>query len=77
MTLVKKPKEQRQLAALRKAKFNITPPEPKGPKSTVDIGGFSFGKILKFLIIAGIIIAIIVFLGGQALQIKKSWQKGE
>ncbi len=39
--------------------------------------GFNFGFFIKFLLIAGIIIAIVIFLGGQGLQIKKSWQKSE
>jgi hypothetical protein len=38
-------------------------------------GGFEFGKMLRFLIIAGLIIAILVFFGGQLLQISKSREK--
>ncbi len=39
--------------------------------------GFNFSVFIKFLLIAGIIIAIVIFLGGQGMQIKKSWQKSE
>lgn len=34
----------------------------------------SFGKFIKYLLIAGIIIAIVIFLGGQVLQISKEWE---
>ncbi len=36
-----------------------------------DGGGFSFGRLLRMLIILGIIVAIVVFFGSQALQISK------
>ncbi len=60
---------------LRKARFDLKLPEP--PKPTVKDKGFrlSIGFFIKFLVIAGIIIAIFLFLGSQVLQIKKSWQK--
>ncbi len=60
---------------LRKPRFDLKLPEP--PKPEVEDKGlkFSFGFFLKFLIIAGIVIGIFFFLGGQVLQIKKSWQK--
>lgn len=38
-------------------------------------GGLEFGRIFRLFIIIGIIIAIIVFLGGQMLQISKSGDK--
>jgi Flp pilus assembly pilin Flp len=41
---------------------------------TGDEKGFSFGDLLRYLIIAGILIAILVFLGGQGLQISKSME---
>lgn len=34
---------------------------------------FSLGKYIRYLIIAGIIIAIVIFIGGQALQLSKEW----
>jgi hypothetical protein len=39
---------------------------------TSDIEEFTFGKFLRYLIIAAIIIAIILFIGGQAVQVSKS-----
>lgn len=60
---------------LRKPRFDLELPEPpKPPPETKDFQ-LSIGFFLKFLIIAGIVIAIFLFLGGQILQIKKSWEK--
>lgn len=36
-----------------------------------DSDGFSFGRLLRMLIILGIVVAIVVFFGSQALQISK------
>lgn len=47
--------------------------KPRAPAS--DDSGFDFGDIIRFMIIAAIVIAILVFFGGQALQISKSWEK--
>jgi hypothetical protein len=52
-------------------------PERK-PAAAVDHSsdeGFSFGYLIKWLLIAGIVLAIIVFFGGQILQASKSWEK--
>jgi hypothetical protein len=50
-----------------------------GVKKAHDMGdddnsGFSFGGLIKYLILAGILLALIVFLGGQALSIRKSME---
>jgi competence protein ComGC len=37
--------------------------------------GFSAGELLRILLIVGIVIIILVFFGGQAMQISKSWEK--
>ncbi|HVK61965.1 MAG TPA: hypothetical protein VM432_10460 [Bdellovibrionales bacterium] len=37
--------------------------------------GFSFGYMIKLLLIAAIGIAIVIFFGGQILQASKSWEK--
>lgn len=74
---ISKSKQQTRLSSLRKAKFRMTQPEFNVRGPATDMEGFNFGRMLKFLIILGIIVAIVIFLGGQALQIKKSWQKGE
>lgn len=44
--------------------------------STSEGTSFSIGRLLRFLIMACIIIAMIVFFGGQLLQISKSREKG-
>ena len=62
---------------LRQPKFTLKLPEERALASEDDNSGFSFGTLLKFLLIGGILIAIFIFLGGQAVQIKKSWQKAE
>jgi hypothetical protein len=46
------------------------PPKKDNPEDT-NGNGFSFSDLLRYLIIAGIIIAILIFLGGQGLQIGK------
>lgn len=51
----------------------FTPPEKKPVViKEDDDSGFKFGHIIRWLIIAGIILAIIVFFGGQILNYSKS-----
>jgi hypothetical protein len=47
------------------------------PAATMDDNndGFSFGYLIKILLISGIFLAIVVFFGGQILQASKSWEK--
>jgi hypothetical protein len=45
----------------------------KAPPPDADVG-MSFGNFMRFLIIAAIIIALVVFLGGQLLQVSKSME---
>lgn len=47
-------------------------PKSKGGGGGEGGGSFSFSVFLRFLIIAAIVIALVMFLGGQALQIGKS-----
>jgi hypothetical protein len=42
-------------------------------EQTIDENEMSFGNFIRILIIAAIIIALVVLLGGQGLQISKSW----
>lgn len=56
------------------AKLNSSTKEST-PQKEIKTDGFTFGQILRYLVIAGIVIAIFVFFGGQALQISKSWEK--
>ena len=65
------------VSSLRQPKFDLEVPKPRAPATDSEFKGFSFATLIKFLLIAGIVIAIVIFLGGQALQIKKSWEKGE
>lgn len=51
--------------------LNRAPAQKSGP----DTGGMSFGQLIKFLFIAALIIAIVIFFGGQAMQISKSREK--
>lgn len=76
-TASQKVKKRGQGSQLRKARFPLTLPKQRAMASEIDSKGFNFATILKFLIIAGILIALFIFLGGQAMQIKKSWQKSE
>ncbi len=62
---------------LRKPSFALDVPESKKMGADDKKPGFQFGILIKILLIAGIVIAIFLLLGGQALQIKKSWQKSE
>lgn len=58
----------------RPKKLAIKPPERKVAAEREE-EPWSFGKLIRFAIIAMILIAIFVFLSGQALQISKSWEK--
>ena len=68
-------KKGQGISHMRKARFDIEVPDFQKMKEESEDSGFSFGFLFKMLIIAGILIAIFIFLGGQVLQIKKSWQK--
>ena len=43
-------------------------------KKKSHVGGFNFGYLLRYFIIAIIIIAIVIFIGGQILQVSKSME---
>lgn len=53
-------------------KRNFTPPEVKPPPEEKPEEGFSFGNFLKWIIIAGIIIACVILFGGQVLNYSNS-----
>ncbi len=53
-------------------RIRVNPADLKKTKEAEADTGLSIPNLLKYLIIAGIIIALIVFLGGQGLQINKS-----
>jgi hypothetical protein len=77
VSIGKKSKGEREMMNLRKARFELQVPESKRPLATEEKQGFSFALLIKILLIGGILIVLFIFLGGQALQIKKSWQKSE
>lgn len=70
-------KKGESINTLRQPRFNLKVPEDRAVASAEDNSGFNFGAFIKFLLIGGILIAIFIFLGGQAVQIKKSWQKAD
>ena len=86
---VAKQKKQQQLSGsvkkkveaggrvLRETTIEYKKKPPKRNIATDISSGFSFGQLIKMMLILGILIAIFIFLGGQAVQIKKSWQKKE
>lgn len=55
-------------------KTSVKPPEPKGDPTPPDTP-FTIGNFMRMLLIIAIILAIIVFVGGQVLQMSKSYEK--
>jgi hypothetical protein len=55
-------------------KMIIKPPSPK-TNLEPEMDDWGAGKLIRFLIIVGILLAILIFLGGQILQISKAWEK--
>lgn len=72
----KKNKDDRAGNSLRPRKAVETPPTKKADKGLKDdSSGLSFGNIFRIFLMGGIIVAILVFLGGQVLQISKSSER--
>ena len=57
-----------------KKKFLVKPPATKKIVEEEE-SDFSLGGLLKILLIIGIILVLVLLLGGQALQLSKSWEK--
>jgi Cobalamin biosynthesis protein CobN and related Mg-chelatases len=55
-------------------KTAVKKPEPK-PEFEAEEKPFTIGNFIRILFIAAIIIAIVIFIGGQALQMSKSMEK--
>ena len=55
-------------------KMIVKPPEPKATVLKEDTG-WSLGNFIRYLFIACIIIVLLIFIGGQALQMSKSMEK--
>lgn len=64
-------KEKNSENAQRKSKIKVKP--PRKPSSEIDLGEpLQFGDYLRYIIIAALILAVLLLVGGQALQISKS-----
>ncbi len=59
----------------RKAVLKYTPPERVPAQLDNQQPALSIGKLLQWFIIIALIIAILILVGGQALQIAKGWEK--
>lgn len=55
-------------------KSTVKPPSEK-PMVLEDDKPMTIGNFIRYLFIAGIIIALVIFIGGQALQMSKSFEK--
>lgn len=55
-------------------KIAVKKPEPK-PQIEAEEQGFTIGNFIRFLFIAALVIALVIFIGGQALQMSKSFDK--
>lgn len=57
----------------KKAVENVS----RGPSQEMKVneGSFGFGDFIRYLLIIAVIIAILLFFGGQLLQMSKSWEK--
>lgn len=58
---------------LRQNKLSVDPRAFRKIASTDESINLSFGDYLKYIIIFGLLILILIFFGGQLLQLKKSW----
>lgn len=76
---VKEPKVPRIVASGEnfskvKHKFIVKPP-PAKPFIEKDDEPFSIGNILRILFIVAVLVVLVLLVGGQALQLSKSWEK--
>jgi hypothetical protein len=64
------------VGGLKKGKF-VSQFKPKGPDQKIedDTTQFSFGGLLRLFLIVCIILALVIFIGGQFMQISKSMEK--
>lgn len=61
----------------RKARMLLDRKSPKKKISDEDGIEFSIGNLLRWILLIGILIAIVLFVGGQVMQAAKSWDKAE
>lgn len=63
---------------IRSKRLTLKPPERRRLADTeVKSQGIDIALIVKYLLIGGIIILLIVLIGGQVLQMSKNWEKSE
>lgn len=59
-------------------KLALQPPEHQDRQlASDDIASLDISQIIKFILIAGIILILVILIGGQMLSLSKSWEKGE
>jgi hypothetical protein len=58
---------------LPKKKLAVKPPPPK--ETVAEDKPFTLGNFIRYLFIAALVIALVIFIGGQALQMSKSGEK--
>ena len=75
----KKPAKEKELDILRSAKVPLKPDDldKRAPAAVDEKVPFGVGAFIKFMVILAIFVAILVFVVGQGMQIKKSWQKAD
>lgn len=62
-------------ATLRPKKSVVNLDRKPAQSSEMEEKEMSFGDFIRYLFIAAIVLAIVIFFGGQAMQISKSWEK--
>lgn len=75
----KKPAKEKELDLLRSARvpLKVDDLDKRQPAQIKEEGSFGLGGFIKLMVILAIFIAILVFVVGQGMQIKKSWQKAD
>lgn len=56
-------------------KFAVDPKQKKAKEVALEAGSWSIGQFLRYLLIIVIVIALVLFVGGQLIQISKSMEK--
>lgn len=65
---------KKDLEQIKRAERMKITRKPAKADQTIEDEEMTFGNFLRIIIIAGILIALFVLLGGQALQLSKSWE---
>lgn len=62
-------------SGVKRKKVMVQPPPARRQEVDEEIRTLDISEIIKYLLIFGIIIALFALLGGQAMQLSKSWEK--